>query len=75
MGGLLIDIAYNFLNSTTYYDDFAYYDEMSREIFLNIYTTNLKIRRIRCFRSKQRVKVRKSFRRKSKKAYDLACKD
>ncbi|CAA7392184.1 nucleotidyltransferase [Chryseobacterium fistulae] len=40
MGGLLIDtLAYNFLNSTKYYDEksFAYYDEMSRDFFKFLY--------------------------------------
>ena len=77
MGGLLIDtLAYNFLNSTTYFDtkSFAYYDEMSRDFFKYLYDQPKDQKEYGALGSKQRVKVRKSFRKKSKKAYDLACK-
>ncbi|MCV9926630.1 hypothetical protein OIU83_03165 [Flavobacterium sp. LS1R49] len=77
MGGLLIDtLAYNFLNSTTNYDtkSFAYFDEMSRDFFEYLYDQPKDQKEYGALGSKQRVKVRKSFRRKSKKAYDLACK-
>ena len=76
MGGLLIDtLAYNFLNSTTYFDtkSFVYYDEMSRDFFKYLYDQPKDQKEYGALGSKQRVKVRKSFRRKSKKAYDLAC--
>lgn len=76
MGGLLIDtLAYNFLKSTTYYDEksFTYYDEMSRDFFKHLYDQPKDQTEYGALGSKQRVKVRKSFRRKSKKAYDLAC--
>lgn len=77
MGGLLIDtLAYNFLNSTTYFDtkSFVYYDEMSRDFFKYLYDQPKDQKEYGALGSKQRVKVKKSFRRKSKKAYDLACK-
>lgn len=75
MSGLLIDtLAYNFLNSTTVYDDtsFAYYDKMSRDFFKYLYDLPKEQTEYGALGSKQRVKVRKSFKRKSKKAYDLA---
>lgn len=77
MGGLLIDtLAYNFLNSTSYFDtkSFVYYDEMSRDFFKYLYDQPKDQKEYGALGSKQRVKVKKSFRRKSKKAYDLACK-
>lgn len=77
MGGLLIDtLAYNFLNSTSDYDDrsYYYYDEMSRDFFKYLYDQPKDQKEYGALGSKQRVKVRKSFRRKAKKAYDLACK-
>ncbi|MDD3004486.1 hypothetical protein [Flavobacterium sp.] len=76
MGGLLIDtLAYNFLNSTTYFDSksYAYYDELSRDFFKYLYDQPKEQKEYGALGSKQRVKVKKSFRRKSKKAYDLAC--
>lgn len=75
MGGLLIDtLAYNFLNSTTKYDDksYAYFDEMSRDFFLYLYNQPKDQIEYGALGSKQRVKVKKSFKRKAKKAYDLA---
>lgn len=75
MGGLLIDtLAYNFLKSTTYYDEksFTYYDEMSRDFFKHLYDQPKDQTEYGALGSKQRVKVRKSFKRKAKKAYDLA---
>jgi hypothetical protein len=77
MGGLLIDtLAYNFLNSTIYFDtkSFVYYDEMSRDFFKYLYDQPKDQKEYGALGSKQRVKVQKSFRRKSKKAYALACK-
>ncbi len=76
MSGLLIDtLAYNFLNSTSYYDEksFSYYDEMSRDFFKFLYDQPKDQKEYGALGSKQRVKVRKPFKRKAKKAYDLAC--
>jgi hypothetical protein len=75
MGGLLIDtLAYNFLKSTSYFDgkSFASYDEMCRDFFKYLYDQPKDQKEYGALGSKQRVKVRKSFKRKSKKAYDLA---
>lgn len=75
MGGLLIDtLAYNFLKSTTYYDEksFAYYDEMCRDFFKYLYDQPKDQTEYGALGSKQRVKVKKSFRRKAKKANELA---
>lgn len=75
MGGLLIDtLAYNFLKSTNYFDlkSFAYYDEMCRDFFKYLYDLPKDQMEYGALGSKQRVKVRKSFNRKAKKAYDLA---
>lgn len=75
MGGLLIDtLAYNFLRSTTYYDEksFAYYDEMCIDFFKYLHDQPKDQREYGALGSKQRVKVKKSFKRKAKKAYDLA---
>ena len=75
MGGLLIDtLAYNFLKSTTCYDEksFAYYDEMCRDFFKHLYDQPKDQNEYGALGSKQRVKVKKSFKRKAKKAYDLA---
>lgn len=75
MGGLLIDtLAYNFLKSTTYYDEksFSYYDEMCKDFFKFLYDQPKDQTEYGALGSKQRVKVKKSFKRKSKKAYDLA---
>lgn len=76
MGGLLIDtLAHNFLNSTDDYDktSFACYDEMSRDFFKYLYDQPKDQEIYKALGSKQNVKRRKSFRKKSKKAYDLAC--
>ena len=75
MGGLLIDtLAYNFLHSTEDYDrsSFSSYDLMSRDFFNFLYDQPKDQKEYGALGSKQRVKVRKSFKRKSKKAYDLA---
>lgn len=75
MGGLLIDtLVYNFLKSTTYYDErsFAYYDKMCRDFFKYLYDQPKNQTEYGALGSKQRVRVKKSFRRKAKKAYDLA---
>ncbi|MFN3998602.1 nucleotide-binding domain-containing protein [Algoriphagus sp.] len=75
MGGLLIDtLAYNFLKSTDYYDkrSFAYYDEMCRDFFEYLYNQPKDQAEYGALGSKQRVRVKKSFKRKAKKAFDLA---
>jgi hypothetical protein len=75
MGGLLIDtLAYNFLKSTDVYDvkSFASYDEMCRDFFKYLYDQPKDQKEYGALGSKQRVKVKKSFKRKAKKAYDLA---
>ncbi|OYU55368.1 MAG: nucleotidyltransferase [Chitinophagaceae bacterium BSSC1] len=75
MGGLLIDtLAYNFLKSTTLYDEksFASYDEMCRDFFKFLSEQSKDQTEYGALGSKQRVKVRKPFIRKAKKAFDLA---
>lgn len=76
MGGLLIDtLAYNFLSSTDVYDDksYLYYDLMSRDFFS--YLRDLpKQDYFAALGSGQRVKVKKNFQRKAKKAYELCVK-
>lgn len=75
MGGLLIDtLAYNFFKSIDDYNStsFAYYDEMCRDFFKYLFDQPKEQKEYGALGSKQRVKVRKSFRRKAKKAYDLA---
>lgn len=75
MGGLLIDtLAYNFLHSTEDYNSssFSSYDLMCRDFFKFLYDQPKDQKEYGALGSKQRVKVRKSFKRKAKKAYDLA---
>lgn len=73
MSGLLIDtLAYNFLKSTTEYDErsFLYYDELSRDFFQ--YLSELpKQDRYYAPGSNQHVKVKKAFQRKARKAHRL----
>jgi hypothetical protein len=73
MGGLLIDtLAYNFLSSTTEYDQksFLYYDWLSRDFFK--FLSELTDQDYYAAPgSRQRVKVRRKFQKKSKKAYQL----
>ena len=73
MGGLLIDtLAYNFLESTNAYDDrsYLYYDYMSRDFFE--YLSEEKEQEFyAALGSRQRVKVKKKFQRKAKKAFEL----
>lgn len=73
MGGLLIDtLAYNFLKATATYDDtsYAYYDEMVRDFFE--YLAGLADQDyFAALGSGQRVKVKKKFQRKAKKAAEL----
>lgn len=76
MGGLLIDtLAYNFLSSTNVYDtkSYLYYDEMSRDFFKYLSEQPDQIE-YAAPGSRQRVKVKKKFQRKAKKAYDLCLK-
>ena len=73
MGGLLLDtLAYNFLNATTEYDDksYLYYDFLSRDFFK--YLSGLSEQKeYAAPGSRQRVKVRKRFQGKAKRAYEL----
>jgi len=73
MGGLLIDtLAYNFLESTTDYDtkSFLYYDELSRDFFKYL-SEQPEQDEYAAPGSRQRVRVKKRFQRKAKKAYNL----
>lgn len=76
IGGLLIDtLAHNFLKSTNDFDDksYLYYDYMSRDFFA--YLKELpKQDHFAALGSGQRVKVKKNFQRKAKKAHDLCLK-
>ncbi len=75
MNGLLIDtLAYNFLKATTYFDEktFSFYDEMCKDFFKYLYELPKDQTEFGALGSKQRVKVKKSFNRKAKKAYDLS---
>lgn len=76
MGGLLIDtLAHKFLSSTDEYDNksYHYYDWMSRDFFS--YLKDLpKQEYFAALGSGQRVKVKKNFQRKAKKAYELCLK-
>jgi hypothetical protein len=73
MSGILIDtLAYNFLASTTEYDDcsYLYYDWMSRDFFK--YLADLPEQTYYAAPgSGQHVKVRKKFQRKARKAHKL----
>jgi hypothetical protein len=74
MGGLLIDtLAYRFLLSTTAYDDksFAYYDEMVRDFFEYLGNLDETQTEYGALGSNQRVKVKKRFERKARKAHKL----
>jgi hypothetical protein len=73
MGGLLIDtLAYNFLSQTENYDNksFLYYDWMSRDFF-KFLSEQPKQDHYAALGSRQRVRVKKDFRSKAKKAYEL----
>ena len=76
LGGLLIDtLAHNFLKETTEYDNksYLYYDLMSRDFFS--YLKDLpKQDYYAALGSGQRVKVKRNFQRKAKKAYELCLK-
>ena len=72
-GGLLIDtLAYNFLKSTTEYDDrsFMYYDWMSRDFFEYL-KDQPNQDHYKALGSGQNVKVKKKFQNNAKKAYEL----
>jgi hypothetical protein len=73
MGGLLVDtLVYNFLNQTSEYDSrgYTFYDWLSRDFFK--YLSELpKQDEYAAPGSRQRVKVKKHFQRKAKKAYRL----
>lgn len=76
MGGLLIDtLAYNFLDSTDEYDSrsFLYYDYMCRDFF-KFLADQPKQSEYAALGSRQRVRVKKRFERKAKKAHDLCLK-
>lgn len=74
MSGMLIDtLAYNFLNSTTEYDDksYTYHDWMVRDFFL--YASSQPNQDYYLAPgSRQHVKIKKKFQKKAKKAYDLS---
>ncbi|AVT47686.1 SMODS domain-containing nucleotidyltransferase [Shewanella baltica] len=74
IGGLLIDtLAYNFMKSTTDFDDksYLYFDWLSRDFFK--YLSELdKQEYYRAPGSNQNVKVKKDFRKKATEAYELA---
>lgn len=76
IGGLLIDtLAYNFLQTTDYYDDksYLYYDYLCRDFFE--YLSKLEKQDYYAAPgSGQRVRVKKHFQRKAKKAYNLCLK-
>jgi hypothetical protein len=73
MGGLLVDtLAYNYLTSTTEYDtkSYLYYDFLSRDFFK--YLSELpEQNEYAAPGSRQRVKVKKKFQKKAKKAHRL----
>lgn len=76
MGGLLLDtLAYNFLMSTTEYDNrsYLYYDRLSRDFFKYL-SEEPDQAAYAAPGSRQRVKVKKRFQRKAKKAYELCLK-
>ena len=73
MGGLLIDtLAHNFLKATNEYDDKSYsaYHLMSRDFFEYL-KNQPKQEFYMALGSGQQVRVKKDFRRKAKKAYNL----
>lgn len=73
MGGLLIDtLCYNFLESTSDYDEksYLYYDELSRDFFRHL-SELPEQSEYAAPGSRQRVRVKKKFQRRAKRAYDL----
>ncbi|MEM7288785.1 MAG: nucleotidyltransferase [Pseudomonadota bacterium] len=76
MGGLLIDtVAYNFLESTNDYGErsYTYYNWMCRDFF-KFLADQPKQSEYAALGSRQRVRVKKRFEAKAKKAYDLCVK-
>lgn len=76
MGGLLIDtLAYNFMKSTSYYDDksYHYFDWLSRDFFKYL-SDREKRDHYQAPGSNQDVKVKKDFRRGASEAYER-CKE
>lgn len=76
MGGLLIDtLAYNFLESTDEYDvrSYLYYDFMCRDFF-DYLADRPDQNEYAALGSRQRVRVKKKFQRKARKAHDLCVK-
>lgn len=76
MGGLLIDtLAYNFLEATDEYDEksYLYYDYMCRDFF-KFLADQPKQSEYAALGSRQRVRVKKRFERKAKKAHELCLK-
>lgn len=72
IGGLLIDtLAYNFMKSTTYYDDksYLYFDLLSRDFFKYLADEPDKSH-YQAPGSNQDVKVKKKFQKQAKEAYD-----
>ncbi|WP_336232851.1 SMODS domain-containing nucleotidyltransferase [Thalassospira sp. CH_XMU1458] len=73
MGGLLIDtLAYNFLEATDEYDEksYLYYGYMCRDFF-KFLSDQPKQTEYAALGSRQRVKVKKRFEKRAKKAYEL----
>lgn len=76
MSGMLIDtLAYNFLNTTDYYDDksYTYYDFMVRDFFEYLSNESNQSYYL-APGSNQQVHVKKRFQAKAKKAYSLCIK-
>ncbi len=76
MGGLLIDtLAYNFMKTTSYYDDksYLYFDFLSCDFFKFLSEEQDK-EHYKAPGSNQNVKVKKKFQKKAKEAYDLCLK-
>lgn len=76
MGGLLIDtLAYNFMKSTSYYDDkgFLYFDYLSRDFF-NYLAEQPDQDIYKAPGSNQNVKVKKKFQKKARQAHSLCLK-
>lgn len=74
MGGLLIDtLAYNFMKTTSLYNDksYLYFDWLSRDFFKYLSEQD-KQDYYRAPGSNQNVNVKKDFRKKAKEAYELS---
>ena len=73
IGGLLIDtLAYNFMKSTTNYDDksFSHFDQLSQDFF-KFLSEEPNRDHYQAPGSNQDVKVKEKFQKKAKEAYDL----